>query len=177
MTEPDLPVPDAAPTTAHVVVARARGQLRVEARRLFAAGERILHFDGCLVAAPTRYTIQIGEREHVEGPPPRGDEHGPDPHAWRFLNHACKPNAVLRGRWLGAVAAIAPGDEITFDYTTTEFDMACPFVCGCGAPDCLGLVRGWRWLTPAQQAARLPALAAHLRHAATGSRSRTARRC
>jgi hypothetical protein len=40
--------------------------------------------------------------------------------------------------------------------------MAEPFQCGCGAPSCIGLVRGFMHLTREQQRARVGRLAPHL---------------
>jgi hypothetical protein len=50
--------------------------------------------------------------------------------------------------------AIAHGEQITFDYTTTELDMAERFLCLCGTSGCDGLVRGYAHLSPAAQRAR-----------------------
>ena len=56
----------------------------------------------------------------------------------RFTNHSCAPNAVLRIRQgrveFYAMRDIAPGEEISFNYLTSEWDMAAPFTCGCGTP-------------------------------------------
>jgi hypothetical protein len=68
---------------------------------------------------------------------------------WSFLNHACEPNAAFRGLTLVATRAIRQGEEITFHYATTEYDMAEPFRCRCGSPLCLGEIRGFRHLPPA----------------------------
>lgn len=39
------------------------------------------------------------------------------------------------------------GDELTFFYPSTEWDMAQPFDCHCGSENCLGKVRGASELT------------------------------
>jgi hypothetical protein len=36
------------------------------------------------------------------------------------------------------------GDELTFFYPSTEWTMAQPFECGCGAEECVGQVSGAR---------------------------------
>ena len=36
---------------------------------------------------------------------------------------------------------LTAGDELTFFYPSTEWDMAQPFTCSCGAPD--GRCKGW----------------------------------
>lgn len=84
-------------------------------------------------------------------------------YGWRFLNHSCEPNAFLRGLTLVALDDIPEGAEITFDYNTTEWDMAHPFACVCGTPACVGVVRGYRHLDDAARARLLPWVAEHLR--------------
>jgi SET domain-containing protein len=143
---------EAAPLRTAAVVFRRHGSdhLGVAAERDFAAGQVVLVLDGKIVTRPTRYTVQVGEHEHVdaEARPERADEFP----LWRFLNHSCTPNTRIDGRTLVALTAIAAGDEITFDYDSTEWDMASPFACACGALGCRGMVRGWRHLSPAQRA-------------------------
>jgi hypothetical protein len=62
---------------------------------------------------------------------------------FRFISHACDPNAEFRdrGRWLYAVKDIAAGAEITIDYLHTEPVISAPFACRCGASNCRGLIR------------------------------------
>ena len=161
--KPDAAQPTPSPFAPRVAVARVRRQFQVQATQDVASGEPILHVDGVLVQRPSRYTIQVGDHAHVELPGPVSLEEELDHHSWRFLNHSCAPNATLRGRWLVALRPVSKGDEVTFDYATTEYDMCSPFPCGCGAAECLGIVRGFRYLSTAQQQARAPHLAEHLR--------------
>ena len=80
---------------------------------------------------------------------------------WRCLNHACDPNARIVGRELRALRAIRASEEITFDYETTEWDMASPFPCGCAR--CGGrTIRGFRHLPRDERERRRPWLAPHL---------------
>jgi hypothetical protein len=131
------------------------------ATRPFEAGECIVELEGVLTARPSRYTVQLAEDLHL-APPPGLDPADTTRAAWRFLNHACEPNARLDGRQLMAWRPIAAGEEITFDYETTELDMAEPFACAC--PACGGRpVRGFRHLDAAEQARRAPLLAEYLR--------------
>jgi len=37
---------------------------------------------------------------------------------------------------------LTKGDELTFFYPSTEWDMAQPFVCNCGNATCLQLING-----------------------------------
>ncbi|MCC6784280.1 MAG: SET domain-containing protein-lysine N-methyltransferase [Planctomycetes bacterium] len=144
--------PDPTLTATPVIgVARIGGAFRVVAVQPLAVGDRVLHLEGILVSAPTRYTVQVGAQEHVEMPPGSSLAEQLDRYSWRFLNHSCEPNARIDGRELVALRAIAPWEEVTFDYATTEYDMAEPFACGCGAASCIGRVRGYRWLAEARR--------------------------
>lgn len=143
-----------------VTIARRDGQLAVVATRRVAADSAVLTIDGPVVAVPTRFTVQVGEREHVDAEAGTDGSHP----IWRFLNHACEPNTRLVGRTLFARSDIEVGDEVTFDYDTTEWDMAAPFPCRCGAASCRGVIRGYRHLTPAQRDQIVDA-APHLREA------------
>jgi hypothetical protein len=85
---------------------------------------------------PARLTLQASEDEHIELSPP----------ALAFLNHSCDPAVFVdtTHRRLVALRSIAPGDELTFFYPSTEWAMAEPFRCGCGSPGCLGAISGAR---------------------------------
>jgi len=135
----------------------------VFARRALAKGDRILDIEGEPVPAPTRHSIQLNLDLHIECTTTIGAEEMRARFPWRFLNHCCDPNASVVGRTLVARRAIAAGEEITFDYTTTEAAMAEPFRCGCGAARCLGEVRGFLALAPDEQRARAEFVAPHLK--------------
>jgi hypothetical protein len=59
-----------------------------------------------------------------------------------FLNHSCSPNAwvkIERGRVrLMALADVAAGEEIVFDYGLTQVAFPFRFACLCGSPECRG---------------------------------------
>lgn len=151
------------PAPCRILIGGVDDRHAVLAAEPIAAGEVILAFIGTSARRPDRYSIQVGRRTHRVPPP---DLH---PHAqvaeygWRFLNHSCAPNAWVRGFELVALADIPADAEITFDYDTTEWDMASPFPCGCGAAGCRGTVRGFRWLDAPARERLLPWLADHLR--------------
>jgi hypothetical protein len=87
---------------------------------------------------PTYQTIQIGPGTHIDGLV-----------ELTYMNHSCRPNVVVHTGDLAcyAVRDIAAGEELTFFYPSTEWDMARPFVCLCGAPECIQLVVGSRFLS------------------------------
>ena len=64
-----------------------------------------------------------------------------------FANHSCDPNAGIRhNRELVAIKAIAPGEEIFFDYSTTMAEHGWTMECACGSPHCRGVVRDFELL-------------------------------
>jgi len=89
------------------------------------------------LATPTYRTIQVDEHTHVDG---LG--------ALAYLNHSCAPNIVVDTERLEvrALRDIDAGEELTFFYPSTEWEMDRPFACLCGAPGCIGRVSGARFL-------------------------------
>jgi hypothetical protein len=126
----------------------------VVAREPIARGEPLLTIEGPVRRRPSRYTLQIGAHAHVD----------PAGRLWGFINHSCEPNCRLDfARWrLVAARSIPAGEELSFNYMTTEWDMASPFACRCGAASCSGWVQGLRHLPPEQVLRLRPLLAPHL---------------
>ncbi|GAP14050.1 protein containing SET domain [Longilinea arvoryzae] len=63
-----------------------------------------------------------------------------------YVNHSCNPNAWISGQIsLLARRDIEPGEEITFDYATTDASDYDTFACHCGDPLCRGVVTGQDW--------------------------------
>ena len=113
---------------------------RLVAECAFAAGEVIGRFDNHWVThKPTYLSIQVGPDRHIEN---LGQ--------FSYLNHSCAPTVVVDTERMEVRAArdIAPGDELSFFYPATEWEMARPFDCLCGAPDCLRKIAGARDLPP-----------------------------
>ena len=129
------------------------GHHGVVATKVFEPGHVILRLVGDVVERPSRYSVQIGPGRHIE-PPARVVLAGSlASHRWRFLNHSCAPNAAFDDLTLIALRRIEPTEPITFDYDTTEHDMASPFECSCGSERCRGVVRGRRWAEDRARAA------------------------
>lgn len=128
------------------------GVFAVEA---ISAGETLLALAHVFVEHPERHTIQLDVHLHQAGTGEIDD----------FLNHACAPNAVLDFEHLELRAArpIAAGEELSFNYLTSEWDMAAPFACVCGAAGCHGTIRGFRHLSAAQQETLAPLISPYLR--------------
>lgn len=113
----------------------------VFAARPFEAGELITTVEG---------TLHRGayDGDFAVGPTWFGGGHGvwieplPDSPP-RYLNHACEPNAVVIERVrIVAKRSIAPGEEITIDYASTEEDPEWHMPCSCGSAHCRRVVRG-----------------------------------
>jgi hypothetical protein len=153
---------DPAPLDARVAVARVHGNYHLVATEAIQVGERILRIEGEFSAVPSRYSVQVDTDLHVEVPAEASLELVLDRYFWRFLNHSCSPTAILRGRDVIARRRIKPWDEVTFDYDSTEYDMAEPFQCRCGSPQCRGTIRGYRHLSAAQRRRLRPRVAAFL---------------
>ena len=133
------------------------GYLSVRAIKDIPSGSFLSDIWGPVINSPNMYTIQVNKGKHVfpEGPT-------------KLTNHSCQPNAkiVFEKRnamvptssphyevfWqLFASRDIKKGEDITFDYTTTEYEMAESFQCNCGEAKCLGEIKGFKFLSPEQK--------------------------
>jgi SET domain-containing protein len=75
---------------------------------------------------------------------------------WQYINHSCNPNARLDLETLSFIALkhLSAGEEITYHYCTTEFDLAAKneeFKCMCGSTNCLGIISGFKHLSNEQK--------------------------
>lgn len=97
-------------------------------------GEVVFALVGRETAERSRYTIQLSDTVHLH----------PDSRDWGLVNHSCAPNCAIdvSARTLITLRPIAAGEELTFDYLTTETVLADPFECQCGATNCVGLIAG-----------------------------------
>jgi hypothetical protein len=137
-------------------------QRRLIARQPIAAGQVIFTLVGRETRVATRYSVQVGPEMHLDSDDLPTDEARVRERYWMYLNHSCEPSAWIRGLAVVALRAIAPGEGVTFDYNTTEWEMAEPFECHCGTPSCVGRVAGYRQLSPAQQARVAPYVSRYL---------------
>ena len=132
-------------TSESIAVDCVDGHYRLVATKDFEISDHILLLEGDVVENPSRFSVQIGPGQHVEVPAEVQVEQPLDRYRWRFLNHSCEPNAKFDNRNLVASRKIIASEQITFDYNTTEYDLASPFQCHCESDSCCGLVRGYRW--------------------------------
>ena len=78
-------------------------------------GEIVFILSGKIYNYPMRETIHIGNNKHIY------DEFG------IFINHSFTPNISIDGVNVIAMLDIYSGDELAFNYNTTEIEMSSPF--------------------------------------------------
>ncbi|MEP7252277.1 MAG: SET domain-containing protein-lysine N-methyltransferase [Ginsengibacter sp.] len=88
--------------------------------------------------APNRFTVQVSDDTHIILMP----------EFLQYINHSCNPNVFFDTSTmeLSCLVDIAAGDEFTFFYPSTEWAMAEPFKCFCGANTCLHKIQGASFL-------------------------------
>ncbi|ORX40688.1 hypothetical protein BD324DRAFT_678130 [Kockovaella imperatae] len=72
-----------------------------------------------------------------------------------FMNHSCSPSVYLDlpldqpHQWCirTTSSGIQAGQPVTFFYPSTEWDMAQGFDCACGSKECLGQIRGAKYIS------------------------------
>lgn len=118
-----------------VIESTASGSKSLHALKDFQPGEVISPFGASYVSRkPSYLTVQIGIKKHITLLP----------QYLQYINHSCNPNVFFNTTTmeLTALQPIHPGDEFTFFYPSTEWDMAQPFQCLCNQPGCLGMISG-----------------------------------
>lgn len=138
-----------------IQVGEVDAMLGVFACQALLAGETISEVTGTLVRKRTIYTIQVSRTQHL----------APD-FPGKYLNHSCSPNTFLRveeGRlYLVALKDIAPGEQVTFDYATTERSIVGRAICRCGTPECRGRLLGFNKMSAKWKERNTPYLLPHL---------------
>jgi SET domain-containing protein len=91
----------------------------------------------------------------------------------RYMNHSCDPNTW----WIDSDTMIArrdilPGEEITYDYATTEITIPFEMPCGCGTAICRKKVTNLDYLDLNWQARFADYLPAHTRKAIAAARAK-----
>lgn len=137
----------------------------VFAARSLVKGEEVFRLAGDVRRRPSKYSIQIGVDRHVE--PRNGGNGAPASmqESWRFLNHSCDPNLEVAFDTMRLVARrdVAVGEELSFNYLTTEWDMATPFECHCRAEGCFRYIGGFKRLTLNQRKRLINHVAPHIK--------------
>lgn len=117
---------------------RGRG---VVAARAIRRGEIVLTFGGPLLPL-----ARLSDFTHCLEVAP-GLFLGPSGMLDDYVNHSCDPNCAVEigagGVALRAIRRIAPGCEVTFDYSTVMVTDPTTFACSCGTARCRGTVRAF----------------------------------
>jgi hypothetical protein len=111
------------------------GQRALYATVAIDAGASIAEFHAAAIMhTPSYLTVQKDDDEHIHLSPAH----------LQYVNHSCAPNAFFDTTYMSLIAlkAIAVGEEITFFYPSSEWDMAQSFSCRCGSEQCLGEIKG-----------------------------------
>lgn len=88
--------------------------------------------------SPTYLTVQKDDGLHITL----------RPSFLQYVNHSCSPTAFFDTAAMQFVAQrdVEEGEELTFFYPSTEWEMAQAFLCHCGSGDCLHHIQGAAFL-------------------------------
>ena len=120
---------------ANVLLNNSSRQKSLLAAVSFAPGDVVCRFDADITQSYATYlTVQTGANRHITLMPG----------FLQYINHSCAPNVFFNTASMELVCLqpMQPGDEFTFFYPSTEWEMAQPFVCNCGSTGCLQLING-----------------------------------
>jgi hypothetical protein len=120
---------------AGVLLNKDTNQKSLHAAQAFMPGDVICKFEAAQVLDhPTYLTVQTGMATHITLMP----------EFLQYINHSCNPSVFFNTTSMELVCLqqLQPGDELTFFYPGTEWEMAQPFVCNCGYSGCLQLING-----------------------------------
>lgn len=142
-------------------VKKKSGHFGVYAQKNIAEGETIITLKGVFKDFPSKYSIQVDAHIHLH---PLHDNPHRDHSIWTSLNHNCIPNSYIstKDMTLKSLTEIAAGEEITFNYNSTEYDMAAPFNCDCKSKNCYGEIKGFKYLSPTRQTELSPIILEYL---------------
>lgn len=115
------------------------GQRLLRAAKAFRKGEVITLFAAEeIFFSPNYLTVQKSDGEHISL----------SPSFLQYVNHSCAPTCFFDTTSMKFLALedIAEGDELTFFYPSTEWEMAQPFQCYCANSNCLGVIQGAAFL-------------------------------
>lgn len=120
---------------ANVLLNKDTGQRSLSSAVSFFASDVICKFNAATIQSYATYlTIQTGADTHITLLP----------EFLQYTNHSCAPNVFFNTTTMDLICIkdIQPGDELTFFYPSTEWEIAQPFVCNCGNDACLQLING-----------------------------------
>ena len=111
------------------------------AARDFAVGDLVMSSTPAVTSTTTRgsHTIQIDWDRHIFMELPAV-----------LINHSCDANVGIKNNsandaydfW--AIRPIPEGEELTWDYEASEWELSTPFDCGCGSANCRKILKGFK---------------------------------
>ncbi len=116
-----------------------KDHLALFAKKAFSRGEILCPFGAAAKTdTPNYLTVQVSTSSHISL----------FPEILQYINHSCDPNVFfdVNSSTLRALKDISEGEEITFFYPSTEWEMDQPFECWCGAERCLKQIQGAAFL-------------------------------
>ena len=134
------------PKSLKIVYVHGKG-LGVFANKDYSKGDTVLHFKADVVphSKASAEAVPIDDKVSLDT-------------KWlvleAFINHSCSANMtidVIDFRYI-AIKNIHKNEEITYNYNTTEYDMEKSrdaFKCECDSKQCVGKVKGFKYLTQA----------------------------
>ncbi|MFZ5746871.1 MAG: SET domain-containing protein [Pseudomonadota bacterium] len=126
----------------------------VFAATAFGTGDVLIEFTGRRFHSDQVPSLMRGQSDrfvqvtpdHYMGPSGRIDD---------LVNHSCDPNAGLRftedGVFLVAIRAIEPGEEVTWDYSTTIAESNWHMICQCRSDNCRRVIGNFDSIDPERQ--------------------------
>jgi uncharacterized protein len=125
------------------------------AKQSILAGEIVAVKGGCILTAqewealePQLGAAEIQIAEALFIAPTRHEQRDG---SMLYTNHSCDPNIAIQGQIVFvAMRDIAPGEELTHDWATTD-DLDYVMTCTCGSPHCRRIVTGKDWMKPELQ--------------------------
>jgi hypothetical protein len=124
---------------AEIRLNRHTNQKSLHAVRPAKEGDVLSNFSaGTTTTIPNYLTVQTGVNRHITL----------DPEFLQYINHSCDPNVFFDTTTMEVVALkdISENEEFSFFYPSTEWDMAQPFYCYCGSPECLQNIKGAKYI-------------------------------
>ena|SRR3990167_7899777 len=97
----------------------------------FKKGDVLFEMKGPIINHPTRTSVQMGNKKHIED------------YTAGHVNHSCTPNIQVNRekQCFECIIDIAAGEEIMFNYNANEDALANPFYCECCGQVILGKKR------------------------------------
>ena len=120
---------------AEVLVNNATNEKSLHLTKKFKVGDVVSEFSADTVSTVGTYlTVQTGINEHITLLPT----------ILQYINHSCNPNVFFDTTKYELIALndIEVGEELTFFYPSSEWDMTQSFVCTCNSKNCLHNIKG-----------------------------------